>query len=163
VVHALIVRQQNMTLTIDIAESLFERVKLRFPHLRIERDPDAPVELACNIPLQQGLNVPVHLNLQNEDELHLVIGKHFWCEWFPCTKTEIAEEYIDTVCGFIEGKLHVVEHYKGNRCFKAVLQKSADDSVRPIAASRHAGFSWPWERRHRKIIQNCPTHCERAK
>ena len=49
-----------------------------FPHLAVQvKRGQAPFEASAEIPVQRGLVIPVHLNLQNADKLHLDVGDHF--------------------------------------------------------------------------------------
>jgi hypothetical protein len=63
-------------------------IQAGFPHLEMllkEEDPNVDVNM--DIPVQQGLEFDINLNLQNIDELHLSVGKLWMC-WFPCTEKE---------------------------------------------------------------------------
>jgi hypothetical protein len=51
------------------------------------------VDVTVDIPTQDGLAFPIHLNLQNGDELHLVANHGFWLEWFPCTTPQVRDPY----------------------------------------------------------------------
>ncbi|MBT9489645.1 MAG: hypothetical protein IV093_19225 [Rubrivivax sp.] len=109
---------------LEIAKAAFTELAAQFPSLKMVREPNAPIEVSINLPVQHGLSHAVWLGLQNNDELHFSVG-HFWLEWFPCTKPTKVREYIDAVAGYLSGRYRVVEHYVGARCVKAELQMPA--------------------------------------
>lgn len=87
------------------------------------------------------------LNLQYDDELHLNIGAHFWCEWFPCDQEAVVDEYRDAVEGFLDGRYRVVDYFKGHKCYKSELQGTENGRWQSVATSRHlGGWSLPWAR-----------------
>lgn len=106
---------------LTIAREAIAEIAARFPSLQMIEEPDAPVELSIRIPVQDGLSHDTWLALQNNDELHFLVG-NFWLEWFPCSKPSRAREFIAAVSGFLSGEYRVLEHYHGNRCVKAQLQ-----------------------------------------
>jgi len=111
-----------------------------------------PVEISITMPVQPGLSHKVWLCLQNQDELGLGVGR-FYCEWFPCTKAEKAERYLDAVTGFLSGKYRIVEHYRGKTCYRAKLQKPEGDRWRTIA--NWATIWIPlWSRKTLKELRN---------
>ena len=102
--------------------SALKRIQRQFPNLRMELKEDAPhVDISLEIPKQQGLCFSIYLNLQNDDELHLEVGKLWMC-WFPCTEKENAEDFIQTVSSLIEGEYRILETIKGGKVVKAKLQ-----------------------------------------
>ena len=104
-------------------EAVVTRLQAEFPQLEGSyTDPSPVVDRAYDIPVQPGLTTGVHLNLQNEDELHLNIGPHFWCEWFSCERAEVVADYVDSVAGFLAGRYRVVDFYRGRGCYKSQLQ-----------------------------------------
>jgi hypothetical protein len=108
-----------------IARSVFAEIANRFPSLKMIENVGEQVEISITIPAQPGLSHEVWLCLQNRDELHFYVGS-FWLEWFPCTKHDRVEAYLNAVTGFLSGKYRVLEHYRGERCYKAQLQKPED-------------------------------------
>src|ERR1700730_16887430 len=95
------------------------------------------------------------LNLPNEDELHLVVGKLFWCEWFPCIDPKKVQSFRDAVEGVLSGEYRVVEFYRGNRAVKAGLQQIENDLGTKIATS--AKLIRPFFGRMRtQVVQNAP-------
>ena len=123
---------QALSQTEEIAKAAFGEIAVRFPHLQIVEESDAPVELSLHLPIQDGLKHAVWLSLQNSDELHLSIG-HFWCEWFPCTDPAKVETFVDAVSGFLSGNYRSLEHYRGATCFKAQLQRQTANGWETIA------------------------------
>jgi hypothetical protein len=141
---------------IDIFDDVVSRLVAQFPAIRGEyTDPSPAVDRAFEMRKQQGLVTDVLLNLQNEDELHLCIGPHFWCEWFPCKRAEVVEEYFDAVSGFIAGRHRVVDFYRGDGCSKSLLQRADNGAWKTLASSSHlGGGGWPWSRRRQHEIRN---------
>ena len=138
---------------LELAKEAFKLIEHNFPDLAIEDDIQDAVELSFTFPIQEKLKYEVNLNLQNNDELHFSVS-NFWCEWFPCTKSDCREDYIDAVIGFLSGKYRIVEYYKGTKCTKAKLQKPVDKTWKTIATSSHLHFYIPWHIKQQKIIQN---------
>lgn len=141
---------------IGIFEDLVRRLQAEFPHLEgTYTDPSPAVDRAYEMHVQPGLTASVHLNLQNEDELHLNISPHFWCEWFSCERAEVVEDYHDAVAGFLSGRYRVVDFYRGQGCYKSQLQAMDGDRWKATARSIHLGAGgWPWQKRRQEVIQN---------
>ena len=118
--------------TEDIARGVFAEIAKRFSSLNMIENRGDPVEISITMPVQPGLSHKIWLCLQNRDELGLGVG-HFYCEWFPCTKPEKAEKYLDAVTGFLSGEYRILEHYRGKTCYRAKLQKPEGDRWRTIA------------------------------
>jgi hypothetical protein len=71
----------NRKTEIDRFEQVLALLLREFPHLQVHVERDNPnVEVAAYISVQPGASIPVSINLQNADELHLNIGDHFWVE-----------------------------------------------------------------------------------
>lgn len=115
-----------------IARSVFAEIAKRFPSLKMVENHDDPVEISITIPVQAGLCYEVWLCLQNRDELGFSAG-HFYCEWFPCTKSGCMEKYLDAVTGFLSGNYRILQHYRGTKCYKAQLQRPEGNRWRTIA------------------------------
>jgi hypothetical protein len=115
-----------------IARSVFAELSKRFPSLEMVENHGEPVEISITMPVQFGLSHKVWLCLQNGDELGFKVG-HFYCEWFPCTKSDRVEKYLDAVTGFLSGEYRILEHYRGTTCYRAKLQKPEGDRWRTIA------------------------------
>lgn len=135
-------------------DELVGKLRERFPDLEFVENEDAPVERAYDLGEKNGEKVAVHLNLQNEDEFHLNIGEYFWCEWFPCDEGDVADQYYNSVEGFIEGRHRLVDFFRGDKCYKSQLQKNENGEWRPIANSMHvSAFTWPWVKKHTRITK----------
>ena len=104
-----------------IARGVFAEIAKRFPSLKMVENHGEPVEISITMPVQPGLSHEVWLCLQNQDELGLSAG-HFYCEWFPCAKSNRVEKYLDAVTGFLSGEYRILEYYRGTKCYKAKLQ-----------------------------------------
>jgi|SRR5579859_3155344 len=115
-----------------IARSVFTEIGKRFPSLKMVENRDAPIEISITMPVQPGLSFEVWLCLQNHDELGFSVG-HFYIEFFPCTKPDRVEKYVDAVSGFISGEYRILEHYRGTKCYRAQLQKLEGAHWRTIA------------------------------
>jgi hypothetical protein len=116
-----------------IAMGVFAEIAKRFPKLSMVENRGDPVEISITMPVQPGLSHKVWLCLQNGDELGFS-ASHFYSEWFPCTKSDRVEKYLDAVTGFLSGKYRIVEHYRGMKCYRAQLQKPEGDRWRTIAS-----------------------------
>jgi|SRR5579863_10076449 len=115
-----------------IARGVFEEIAKRFPSLKMIENHGEPVEISITMPIQPGLSHKIWLCLQNRDELGFSAG-HFYCEWFPCTKSNCAEKYLDAVTGFLSGEYRILEYYRGTKCYRAKLQKPEGGSWRTVA------------------------------
>jgi hypothetical protein len=112
----------NQELSYQSGLSTLKKIQCRFPNLKMELKEDAPyVDINLDIPKQEGLSFSINLNLQNDDELHLQVGKLWMC-WFPCTEAENVEDFIQSVVGLIEGKHRILETIKGGKVVKGQLQ-----------------------------------------
>ena len=139
--------------TIKIATDTFERIQRQFPSLSMRIHNDQPVELCMDIHKQTGLKFNIDLNLQNNDELHLVVAGNFWLEWFPCTKKKKVEEYIEAVSGVLSGKYRILEHYRDKKVVKAELQSPEKDGWKTIGTWATWSFPFPW-RKNYNVVQN---------
>jgi hypothetical protein len=135
-----------------IALAVFERVRESFPALTmvLDREPEH-VDLRLHIPSQPGLVFDLDLNLQNRDELHLAAGA-LWVEWFPCTRPDRQEAYIETVVGLLSGRFRILEHRRGRRPVKAELQRPMGEGWQTIAT--WATWSLPWPKKTFMIVRN---------
>ncbi len=116
----------------SIARGVFVEIAKRFPSLNMVENRGEPVEISITMPVQPGLSHKVWLCLQNRDELGFSAG-HFYSEWFPCTRSDRVEKYLDAVTGFLSGKYRILEHYRGTKCYRAQLQKPDGHRWRTIA------------------------------
>jgi hypothetical protein len=132
--------------------ALFEEIRARFPMLAMNLELDAPnVDLNMDVPEQAGLAFDVNLNLQG-DELHLSVGA-FWLEWFPCTDSNVAAQYRETVMGILSGVYRIVEHHIGGHVVKAQLQRPVNGGWQTIGTSSNLGALLPWPRSTR-VLRN---------
>jgi hypothetical protein len=122
----------DMSDTEAIARGVFAEIAKRFPSLKMVENHGEPVAISITMPAQPGLFYEVWLCLQNVDELGFQAGS-FCYEWFPCTKSDRVEKYLDAVTGFLSGRYRILEHYRGTRCYKAKLQRPEGDRWRTIA------------------------------
>ncbi len=132
--------------TLQIARDAIQQIKNSYPSLKMVENPEEPVELSITIPVQKGVKHKVWLCLQNYDELHFSVG-NFWLEWFPCTKKTIAKRFIDSITGYLSGEYRVYEHYRGDACVKAELQKPMNGAWETIGTSVRFRFNpFPWKK-----------------
>lgn len=115
-----------------IARNVFAEISKRFPSLQMVENHGEPVEISITMPAQPGLSHKVWLCLQNYDELGFSTG-HFYIEFFPCTKPDRVEKYMDAVIGFLSGSYRILEHHRGTKCYWAQLQKPEGDRWRTVA------------------------------
>ena len=142
--------EKGESTTEGIAQKAFSEIFSRFSSLKVTENKDEPVEISYTMNVQSGLKYKVWLSLQNNDELHFSV-ENFWLEWFPCTKREEVDVYIDAVSGFLSGKYRILEHYRGKKCVKAELQKPGGDSWKTIGTWGVLWLSFPWKKTHREI------------
>jgi hypothetical protein len=116
-----------------IARAAFAEIAQRFPSLQMVENQDDPAEISITMPVQPGLSQKLWLCLQNQDELGVSVGRHFYIEFFPCTKPDRVEKYLDAVTGFLSGRYRVLEYYRGSTCYSAQLQKPEGDRWRTVA------------------------------
>jgi len=106
------------------------------------------------IPVQPGLRFEVSLYLYG-DALHVCAGE-FSGEWFSSTRSEVVSQYVDAVTGLLEGRLRIVEHFRGERLVKAFLQRPMSSGWANISRY-YRGFSLPWLRTRQRVLQNLAT------
>ncbi len=94
--------------------------------LSIEWDETSPVELACSIPEQLGLDWYLWLCVQNYDELHI---QHdlFTFSWFPADEPEKEAEFVNALEGLISGAFRLKCSYsrRGRRPYSVELEREA--------------------------------------
>lgn len=133
-----------------IARRAFSEIAARFPSLKIVENIGDPVAISLTIPAQPGCKYEVWLCLQNADELHLGV-EHLWLEWFPCTNPKPVDSFIDAVSGYLSGSYRILEHYRGERCVKAVLQAPHGENWRTMARSSTLSLPFPWRKTFKEI------------
>lgn len=132
--------------------ALFKEIAGAFPHLQCQLETKHPhVDVNMDFPQQPGLKFAVNINLQG-DELHISAGC-FWLEWFPCSKKEIVDEFVQAVKGLLSGKLRIVEYYRGDKSMKAELQEPREGKWNTIGTSSrlHVPFL---KATHQKVLIN---------
>jgi hypothetical protein len=134
-----------------VKDNVFSVIKSQNEGIEI-LEQDEPTDLSYLMPIQGGLKYEIWLSLQGY-ELHLSINKNLWCEWYSWDHQDIRESYINAVTGFIKGEYRVIEHYRGNKCVKAALEKPNKDKWEPLASWSVITLPFPW-RKTFKIIQN---------
>ena len=113
-------------------QAALAELRTRFPWLVVREVPDHPqVDAFAEIPVQPGLSLPVQINLQNADELHLV-ASHLWVEWFPCTHSAKLASFVEAVSGLISGELVIQECFVLGRPAVSTL-RYRDGSGRTVA------------------------------
>ena len=133
-----------------IARRAIADIANQFPHLMSVEDENGQVEISITYPVQLGLKQEVWLALQNNDELHLSAG-NFWLEWFPCTKPEKVQSYVESVTGFLSGRYRIWEHYRGGKCVMAELQEPAADAWNTVGTWSQLCLPWPWRKTFREV------------
>tara|TARA_R110000782_G_scaffold58236_7_gene121863 strand:- start:1104 stop:1541 length:438 start_codon:yes stop_codon:yes gene_type:complete len=139
--------------SIEIGYATIARVLRQFPSLRAIEDSDVPVEISFTLPVQNGLQHKVWLALQNNDELTFGVN-HFQCEWFPCTESSRAEEFVDAVAGWLSGRHRILEHYRGSRCVKAELQARDEDEWKTLATWSLLWIPFPFRKTFEVLTNN---------
>lgn len=128
-------------------------IRARFPTLRTELIAEHPhVGTMLEIPEQEGLIFSVSINLQNCDELHLNAGS-FWCEWYPCRKSEVCGRFAEAVCGLLSGEYRIVEYWRSGVALKANLERPVENSWLRVASWSRLHIPVSWGVRT-KILQN---------
>ena len=133
---------------LEQARTIFAGIQTAFPDLKMQLASDPDFELRLDIPAQPGLLFNVHMNFQNEDELHLVVGE-FWFSWFPMTKKNVVRAFESAVTGVISGRCRVVEYRRRDRFVGGDLQECSLSSWKTIA--KLGCFRW---RTTTKILRN---------
>lgn len=145
--------QNRETRPLTIALSMFARIRSAHPALTMFVDfHPKRADLAMDIPAQTRLSFDVALSLQNLDELHLDVSVLSFT-WYPCTKLETIEEYMESVSGLLSGQFRVLEHWRGTRAVRAELQRPCGSEWKTIAGRSNL-LSFPWPKKTFKILQN---------
>ncbi len=137
---------------VAIARVAFGEIQAAFPELTMILDLEPEhVDVAMEIPAQPGLSFPLHLNLQNRDELHLSASA-LWVEWFPCTDPSKVSQYVEAVSGLISGRFRILEHRRGTRTIRAELQRPGGTQWETLAT--WSTFSLPWPAKTVHVVRN---------
>jgi len=98
-------RQTDFTAeAIDLFTRFAERHRLRY-----EVDTSAPVEVMWHFPVQEQLDHPISLCLQNGDELNLGI-LDFWSYFFPFGN--VAAEFEGIIDAWVDGRARIAKFPK---------------------------------------------------
>ena len=111
-----------------------QAIRTTFPWLVVREIPDHPqLEALAEFPVQPGLSLPIQVNLQNKDELHLVVS-NLWVEWFPCTESKKRHAFVQAVTGLVSGDLEIEESYVLGKAAMATLRKRSHADNQPYLA-----------------------------
>ncbi|MBI1357695.1 MAG: hypothetical protein GC160_25415 [Acidobacteria bacterium] len=105
-----------------------------------ESDPETPVELEVSFGVQPGLVFAVGANLQG-DLLCLWVGDSFFCEWFPCSDSDVVEKFQSCFQGVLSGQVRLIEFVRDGRTIKAQLQDCASGRWQTVAT--WTTLRWP--------------------
>ncbi|OAB25943.1 hypothetical protein SAMN05444395_10515 [Flavobacterium fryxellicola] len=137
----------------DIALIKFKEIQNRFPHLIMTLDYDDEfVDLSMEIPKQSGIDFDICLNLQNEDELHIVTN-YLWCQFFSAHSELLVEKFFESVVGLINGNYRILQYVRNDEVYKAFLQKPKDDNWETIYKG-YQKIRMPWTTVKKNVIQN---------
>ncbi|MEQ8245177.1 hypothetical protein [Fulvivirga sp.] len=137
----------------DIAEKTFQKVQDTFPELNMTIDyEDEHVDLSMVILEQNGLDFDIHLNLQNDDELHISTA-FIWCQLFSAESSELVEFFFESVVGLISGEYRILQFVNKDKVYKSLLQKPNNENWETIYTD-HGRFRMPWTRVDKNVIQN---------
>lgn len=137
----------------DIVEKKFKEMQNQFPNLLMTLDYDNnDVDLAMDIPKQNGLDFEINLNLQNEDELHISTD-YIWCQFFSADSEELVEKFYESAIGLINGEYRILQFVKDDKVYKTFLQKPKEDDWETIYTG-YERIRMPWIKVKKNIIQN---------
>lgn len=137
---------------LELAINTFETIQKQFPNLHIEITSNSEnVDCSVEIPLQEGLDFEISLNLQNTDELH-IWTRDIWCSFFPMNK-KVIELYINSVSGLIKGEYRILKFTKNDIVYKSLLQRPLQEKWETIF-SDYKKLIFPWTKLETQIIQN---------
>jgi hypothetical protein len=128
------------TTLVDRARDLFTEIASRH-QLAIEWDVKAPVELACWLRKQRGLDWDLWLNLQNNDELG-VQHDVFTAKWFPGHDARKEAKFVTVVDGLISGDVRIkcFSRNPGKKPYRVDLEELSANEWRRAFTYR-CGFS----------------------
>lgn len=129
-------------------------LRTRFPWLVVNEVENHPqVEAFAEIPVQPGLSIPIQINLQNTDELHLV-ASNLWVEWFPCTDQIKRDRFLQAVAGLVSGDLEIEESFVLGKPATAALKfRGAGGEKKHLARWSNLRVLLPLPR-SRRVVRN---------
>jgi len=135
-----------------VGRNAFNNIKnansnLHMEMVRVEHD---YVDLEMNIDVQNGLDFPILMNLQ-DDALHLHVGP-FWGEWFSCESPEVVKNFVDAVNGVLSGCYRIKVISRAGKEVKALLQAPSDGSWKLYYT--WSKLHWPFGKKTIHYIQN---------
>jgi hypothetical protein len=137
---------------IEKSRALFAELAERY-RLQIIWDEEAPVEVCCTFPKQEGLDFELSLTLQG-DELTLS-HDWFWADLFPGDRPSTWTEFELLADGMLSGEARALVHHCGDpeHWYKTEAQIFENGQWRSVST----GIA-PWRRRpfrkQTEIIQN---------
>ena len=136
-----------------IALQIFEEIRAEFPELSAElHSVNAYNEPELRFPQQTNLVFEVVLELDG-DELHCSAEEFRMCS-FPVDDADRTTAFKDAVVGLINGEHRILQHYRGDRVVKSVLQRKTSEEWEPIYTASSLSWSWPWLRKQNRVIKN---------
>lgn len=138
----------------DSVVRLFDSIRSSHPGVQMDLASDVShdwVDVEMRIAAQPGRPFAILLQLQR-DELHLYAGDAFHASWFPCTSSEVVEQFRTGVEELLAGRWRVVEYIIRHAAVRAQLQRPTADGWRPVATWANPLALIPWPRRER-ILQ----------
>ena len=142
----------------ELFEDLIHQIRSAVPVLEMTESMEVPEFVSAQYfwPDQPGLNTELAVSLQNDDEVHLCIGREFWAEFRPVSDSDVRDEVFDRVIGFASGEYRIRAEYLGDRLERVTMQRPMEDeSWVDIEKSIIVGKTgWFWNDRSVKIIRN---------
>ena len=144
---------------VHFAERVASYLHKSFPTLTttIEYPPPEGMLWSLSIPVQPTLSFEMHLNLQNDDELHLVAGG-LWVSWFPCLQAAVATSYFEAIEGLLAGRFRILQRRRDTQVIGAELQRPVDQHWERITGCWYAppltGVWLPQSELIHSVLQN---------
>jgi len=135
-----------------IAQGTFGRIRNTFSTFEMHTGETDEGEPQLVIPRQAGLLFEVSLYL-SDDVLSLCAGEHFKGDWFPCLDPDVVSAFEEAVSGVLVGDFRVVEHHRGSRFRKAILERPTADGWEPVYR-HYGGLTWPWLEDRTNVLVN---------
>lgn len=122
--------------------AMFAEIQAEFAglHSRLSENPIPQISLELTFEAQPGLILPVSATLEG-DELGLSVGSSFFCEWFPCSDSGVADRFRQCLQGVLSGRLRLVESVRRGHVVKAQLQDCERGHGKPVAT--WSKLRWP--------------------